>query len=106
MPHDRGGRRERRQRAAGNHVGDGLRTPLIRHLRPFDACTLREQLAREMRQAADHRCVQYLARLGFGQGNEIGHAMHIAVGIDDEYYGDGGEQRNWRKIPRTHLKIV
>jgi len=25
--------------------------------------------------------------------------MHIAVGIDDEYYGDGGEQRNWRKIP-------
>ena len=51
------------QIAAGNHVGDGLWTPLIGYLRPFDACTLHEQLAREMRKAADHRGVQYLARL-------------------------------------------
>src|SRR6516162_6497449 len=52
-----------------------------------------------MRQAAYDCGVEHLARLCLGSCDEVGNAVYVAVGIDDQDYGDRGKQCDWRKIP-------
>jgi hypothetical protein len=68
-------------------------------LRKLDAGALREQFARQVRQAADHRGMQHVARLRFGQSDKLGDVAQVTVGIDHQNNGPGFEQRHRSKIP-------
>ena len=96
-----GSRRKHHHGAAGDEIGDRLRTALIRHVDELDAGALREQFGREMRRGADaRRGIKHLARLLLGECDQLRDGVHVRCRIDDQHDGGGRDEADRRKILR------